>query len=41
MRLFEHYALAGALRLIVSIRITCEWFEPRMVRRLKRIEVRP
>ncbi len=34
---FEQFALAAALRLCVFIRIACEWLEPRMVRRLKRI----
>ncbi len=33
----KHGLLAGALGFIVSIRITCEWLEPRMVCRLKRI----
>ncbi len=33
----EHVLLAGALGLIVSTRITCEWLEPRMVRRLKQL----
>ena len=33
----KHILLAGALGIVVSVRITCEWLEPRMVRRLKRI----
>ncbi len=33
----EQFALAAALRFIVTIRIACEWLEPRMLRRLKRI----
>ena len=37
MRLIEQYALAAVLRLIVFIRILCEWWEPRMVFRLKQL----
>ena len=33
----EQFALAGALRLCTTIRIACEWLEPRMVRRLKHL----
>ena len=40
MTSIKHVLLAGALGVIVSVRITCEWLEPRMVRRLKRIEER-
>ena len=36
----EQFVLAAALGVIVSVRITCEWLEPRMVRRLKRIRER-
>ncbi len=36
----KHALLAGALAVVVSIRITCEWLEPRMVCRLKRIMTR-
>ena len=32
-----HALLAAALMLCVTVRIVCEWLEPRMVRRLKRI----
>ncbi len=37
MARIEHALLAAALMLCVTVRITCEWLEPRMVRRLKRI----
>ena len=33
----EQFVLATALRFIVTIRIACEWLEPRMVRRLKQL----
>ena len=33
----KHALLAAALMLCVTVRIVCEWLEPRMVRRLKRI----
>ncbi len=33
----EQFVLATALRFIVTIRIACEWLEPRMVRRLKHL----
>ena len=33
----KHVLLAAALMLYVTVRIVCEWLEPRMVRRLKRI----
>ncbi len=33
----EQFVLAAALRLCVFIRIGCQWFEPRLVRRLKLI----
>ena len=40
MSRIEHVLLAGALAVVVSVRITCEWLEPRMVCRLKRIMTR-
>ena len=40
MTRIEHVLLAGALWITVSVRITCEWLEPRMVCRLKRIMAR-
>ena len=36
MRRIEHAVLAGALRLLLAIRIACEWLEPRLLERLKR-----
>ncbi len=36
----EHALLAAVLMLCVAVRITCEWLEPRMVRRLKQITAR-